>query len=109
MRMVTGLKAPGRDLQQTGPFGNRAEANLINKIPADSVRARRTLPINTDSTTVIGPLPAARTAPWDGVPGIFFPSDLNHIAVSHRKQTSPNCKAGSQLRSSGFKSGQTSS
>ena len=85
MRMVTGLKAPGRDLQQTGPFGNRAEANLINKIPADSVRARRTLPINTDSTTVIGPLPAARTAPWDGVPGIFLAPKPHQTAVDGGK------------------------
>lgn len=45
----------------------------------------------------------------DGVPGVFFPSDLNHATVNHGKQTSPNCKATSQLWSPGFNGCQTPS
>lgn len=44
------------------PFGNCADANLVNRIPAPSIRARRIPPIAADPTMAIGPSEKGRTS-----------------------------------------------
>lgn len=58
-RMVARLKG----LLQTEDTGKCAEVNLVGKIPAPWVEARRMPPIMADSTTATGPFLTASMAP----------------------------------------------
>lgn len=45
----------GSKQKEDSPLGNCAEANLVNKIPAPSIKARRMPPIAADPTMATGP------------------------------------------------------
>lgn len=45
----------GSKQEEDSPLGNWAEANLVNKIPAPSIKARRMPPIAADPTMATGP------------------------------------------------------
>lgn len=87
-----------------GPVGSCAEANLVSKIPAPSIKANRMPPMAAEPNMATGPFLAARIAPvmaplvmefqGSSLPRTFTkPQSIMENSPPHTAKLPPSCGA----------------